>query len=126
MNFYTFSKIALACLTLTPSALASSGPSQINFGIACIIHDSKGTLLKDLGMVGAGMDGGAYIPTANFDYRDFKIQASLNGALQLELTVYNARGDVAASLITYADPSIDVALFVPHENVYIQCDKMEM
>jgi hypothetical protein len=128
----TFATLVIAFTTLA-SLTAHASSDQISFGIDCMIHDSQGKMLSDLGMLGAMM--GSYESIGNFQYNNLKVVANLNGpfaeapevaAPQLKLSVLDARGNVVASMVTTANPDMNAALLIPTANVYLHCDKMDM
>lgn len=130
--FKLFGK-AVVALSAFVSVCANASPTQISFGIDCMIHDSQGKMLSDLGMLGAMMGG--YMDTGNFQYNDFKVAASLDGPFpeapevaspQVKFTVTSSTGVVLASLVTTANSDMNAALFIPNENLYLHCDQMSM
>jgi hypothetical protein len=130
-------KIQMKCfvvsaLFLMVSAAQASAPG-ISFGLDCMIHDTQGKMLSDLGMIGSMM--GSYTATETFHYNDLKIVADLNGpfpeapevaAPQLKLSVFDSQGSVLASVVTTATPTTNAALFIPSRDLYLHCDKMDM
>ena len=115
------------------STLSASAHGQISFGLDCMIHDQKGRLLSDLGMIGSMM--GSYKGEGSFQYNDLKIEANLNGPFleapevaspQLKITVTGPQGNILSSMVMTATPETNAALFIPTENVYLHCDKMDM
>jgi hypothetical protein len=120
--FVAFSSISSFAATRTP----------ISFGIDCMVHDNQGKMLLDLGAVGA-MRNGSYMSVADFEYGDLKIEANLSGPFteapevaspQIRLTVFDSKGNIAASVVTTANPNLNAALLVPSENIYLHCDEM--
>jgi hypothetical protein len=112
---------------------AAAAPSQISFGIDCMIHDDHGQMLSDLGMLGQMM--GSYTARQSFTYKTLQVAADLNGPFaeasevaspQLKLTVTDASGAVLAKVVTTANPDLNTALFIPVENAYLHCTKMDM
>ncbi len=128
----TFSKLSLGIIFFTALNASASTP-KIPFGIDCMIHDSQGKMLSDLGMVGTMMDG-SYMSSANFEYQTLKIVADLNGPFsqaeitspQIKFTVIDQSGNMLALLITSANPDTNIALFIPNEKIFLHCNKMEM
>ena len=121
-------------LIAAEKAATEKPATQLAFGIDCMIHDSKGAMLKDLGMVGMMMDG-SYMAMGSFTYNELKIEASLSGPFaptpevkmnQLRLTIMRTDGTVVASATLNANPDTNIALFEPSSNLYLHCEKMEM
>jgi hypothetical protein len=128
-----FVSVAALMIFATTSSFADASPS-VNFGIDCMIHDSQGKMLKDLGMIGMMMDG-SFTAIGNYSYNDVRVEASLQGPFmtapevkqtQLRLSFLKSDGTVTASVIMTATSDTNVALWEPNVGIYLHCAKMDM